>query len=58
MPQTTIPHSKLFTVEEYLAYDDGTDRRYELEDGQLLEMPPERPENNDIEIEDSVPEFL
>lgn len=28
------------TVEEYLAYDDGTDKRYELENGVLIEMPP------------------
>jgi Uma2 family endonuclease len=28
------------TVEEYLTYDDGTDKRYELENGELLEMPP------------------
>jgi Uma2 family endonuclease len=26
---------KLFTFEEYLAYDDGTDNRYELVDGRL-----------------------
>lgn len=30
----------LYTFEEYLNYDDGTDIRYELEDGRLLEMPP------------------
>jgi len=29
------------TMEEYLAYDDGTDTRYELVDGALVEMPPE-----------------
>ena len=28
------------TFEEYLNYDDGTDNRYELVDGQLVEMPP------------------
>jgi Uma2 family endonuclease len=29
------------TVEEYLTYDDGTDKRYELdENGVLVEMPP------------------
>lgn len=28
------------TFEEYLTYDDGTDKRYEFEDGELLEMPP------------------
>lgn len=36
------------TFEEYLAYDDGTDTRYELVDGALVEMPPESPENNAI----------
>lgn len=33
------------TFEDYLAHDDGTDRRYELVDGVLVEMPPERDEN-------------
>ena len=28
------------TLEEYLTYDDGTDKRYEYSDGGLLEMPP------------------
>lgn len=28
------------TQEEYLTYDDGTDKRYELENGVLVEMPP------------------
>jgi Uma2 family endonuclease len=28
------------TLEEYLNFDDGTDHRYELEDGVLVEMPP------------------
>lgn len=28
------------TFEEYLTYDDGTDKRYEYSDGVLLEMPP------------------
>lgn len=31
---------RLYAFEEYLNYDDGTDTRYELEDGILLEMPP------------------
>lgn len=30
-----------FTAEEYLSYDDGTDTRYELVNGKLVEMPPE-----------------
>lgn len=29
------------TFEEYLNYDDGTDKRYELSDGELVELPPE-----------------
>lgn len=37
---TTHPVERLYTFEEYLTYDDGTDQRYELEDGVLLEMPP------------------
>jgi Uma2 family endonuclease len=36
------------TFEDYLAHDDGTDRRYELVDGVLVEMPPESFENNTI----------
>ena len=43
---TTKP--KIFTFEEYLAYDDGTDTRYELMDGELVEMPPECDDNNDV----------
>jgi Uma2 family endonuclease len=37
--------TKLLTFEEYLVYDDGTDTRYELVDGELVEMPPESSEN-------------
>jgi|688.fasta_scaffold356171_2 Uma2 family endonuclease len=33
--------SNLITVEEYLNYDDGTDARYELVNGELVEMPTE-----------------
>ena len=29
------------TIDEYLDYDDGTDTRYELVDGELIEMPSE-----------------
>ena len=36
MSQTPVK----MTVEEYLTYDDGTDKRYSLEDGVLVEMPP------------------
>lgn len=37
MIQTT---SKRLTFEEYLAYNDGTDNKYELVDGELVLMPP------------------
>lgn len=30
------------TIEEYLDYDDGSDRRYELVDGELVELPNEK----------------
>lgn len=33
------------TFEDYLAYDDGTDNRYELVDGQLILMTPPRVEH-------------
>jgi Uma2 family endonuclease len=36
------------TFEEYLAYDDGTDHRYELIDGALVELPPESEPNDYI----------
>ncbi|OCR00144.1 hypothetical protein BCD67_20925 [Oscillatoriales cyanobacterium USR001] len=38
MTQTTTKTK--FTFEEYLIYDDGTDNRYELEDGELILMNP------------------
>lgn len=38
------------TLEEYLAYDDGTDNRYELVDGKLVAMPPESDRNNLIAL--------
>lgn len=48
MSQTTATDPKFFTFDAYLAFDADTDTRYELEDGELVEMPPEAPENNDI----------
>jgi Uma2 family endonuclease len=36
------------TFEEYLTYDDGSDWRYELVDGELVEVPPESEPNNAI----------
>ncbi|MBE9169632.1 Uma2 family endonuclease [Pleurocapsales cyanobacterium LEGE 06147] len=42
--------TKIFTLAEYLAYDDGTDKRYELVNGKLIEMPSESDLNNAIAI--------
>jgi Uma2 family endonuclease len=36
------------SFEEYLAYDDETDKHYEFEGGELVEMPPESPLNSRI----------
>ncbi len=64
MTQTAPSTVKLMTLEEYLSYDDGTDRRYELVDGELLEMPTESFENINIakfllfELAKSVPLVL
>lgn len=41
---------KKLTLEEYLAYNDGTDIHYELVDGELVEMPPETDRNNLISL--------
>ncbi|MDZ8136507.1 MAG: Uma2 family endonuclease [Nostoc sp. DedQUE04] len=41
---------KKLTLDEYLVYDDGTDVRYELVDGELVEMPPESDKNNLISL--------
>jgi Uma2 family endonuclease len=48
MGQAVSPQSTPLTFEEYLAYDNGTDTRYELVDGVLVEMPPESDKNLDI----------
>lgn len=48
MTQTVSTSSKLITMEEYLNYDDDTDTRYELVDGELVEMPTESPLNASI----------
>ena len=34
------PAEKLMTVDEFLRWDDGTDTRYELIDGQIVAMAP------------------
>ncbi|MGF1515775.1 MAG: Uma2 family endonuclease [Elainellaceae cyanobacterium] len=36
------------TLEDYLAYDDGSDTHYELVNGELVAMPPESDLNNQI----------
>jgi Uma2 family endonuclease len=43
---TPPPTHKLFTLAEYLEYDDGTDTWYELEHGELCAMPSESDLNN------------
>lgn len=48
MTQTNLSSTKLLTFEEYLAYDDGTDTRYELVNGVLVEMPPESDEKTTL----------
>jgi len=39
---------KYFTLEEFYAYDDGTDTRYELVNGELVQMPTEAPSNSNV----------
>lgn len=50
MTQTSTSTRKCFTLDEYLAYDDGTDTRYELVSGELVEMPSESDLNNLVAI--------
>ena len=38
------------TFEQYLGYDDGTDNRYELFEGELIPMAPETEENGWIAV--------
>lgn len=38
----------LMSLEDYLAYEDGTDTLYELENGELIAMPPESDRNRRI----------
>ncbi len=45
-----ITTNAYLTLEEYLAYNDGTDNRYELVDGILVNMPPESDRNNLIAL--------
>lgn len=48
MTQAASTSSQFMTMEDYLNYDDGTDTRYELVDGELVEMPTESPLNASI----------
>ena len=41
-------HKQKLTFEDYLAYEDDTDNRYELIDGELVTLPPESEPNNAI----------
>jgi len=40
--------TKYLTFEEFYEYDDGTDTRYELVNGELVEMPTEPIDNSDV----------
>ncbi|WP_013322054.1 Uma2 family endonuclease [Gloeothece verrucosa] len=42
--------SKKLTLEEYLIYEDDTENKYELVDGELIAMPPENDRNNLISL--------
>jgi Uma2 family endonuclease len=44
----TVATQKKMTLEEFLAYDDGTDNLYELENGEMLSMPAESDLNQRI----------
>jgi Uma2 family endonuclease len=46
----TLTTQSPMTIEEYLNYDDGTDTRYELVDGVLVEMPVESWNSSTISI--------
>jgi Uma2 family endonuclease len=42
--------AKKLTLDAYLSYDNGEETRYELVDGELVEMPPETKRNNLIAL--------
>jgi Uma2 family endonuclease len=46
----TLTTQSRMSLEEYLTYDDGTDTRYELVDGVLVEMGTEAPLNSKIAL--------
>jgi Uma2 family endonuclease len=46
----SVATNQLMTLDEFLNFDDGTDARYELVNGELVEMPSESDLNNVIAI--------
>jgi Uma2 family endonuclease len=46
----TVAANQTISLEDYLRYDDGTDTRYELVDGMLVQMGAESPINNTIAL--------
>jgi Uma2 family endonuclease len=48
MSQALAMETQVLTFKDYLRHDDGTDNRYELVNGVLVEMPPESDENLSI----------
>ncbi|BBC24116.1 Uma2 family endonuclease [Pseudanabaena sp. ABRG5-3] len=44
----TVTTTKKITFEEYLTYDDGTDKRYDFNDGELIEVTPATVLHNDV----------
>ncbi len=45
-----MPLAQRLTFEDYLNYDDGSDHRFELIDGELVELPPESELNDWIAL--------
>jgi Uma2 family endonuclease len=41
---------RFYSFEDYLAYDDGTEKLYELFNGELIEVPPESGKNTTIAV--------
>lgn len=44
----TVTTTRKITFEEYLTYDDGTDKRYDFNDGELIEVTPATALHNDV----------
>jgi Uma2 family endonuclease len=44
----TVTTTRKITFEEYLTYDDGTDKRYDFNDGELIEVSPATALHNDV----------